>query len=169
MNTSSVETHGIVLHVNNNNVTYLDSFEVEHIPKAIKIHRQQKYRNKYLQNTILRFIMCGYFCIGFIDFKFKGKCLSDFTLIFTKHFLRYDKDPQLKNAVQFRLDKIKDNFIIDNRGKKTMIKRLGKYTAVFDDADKIIIVLLVIGGIFSIDSLATVIGALVGKTSASLV
>lgn len=42
MNTSSVETHGIVLHVNNNNVTYLDSFEVEHIPKAIKIHRQQK-------------------------------------------------------------------------------------------------------------------------------
>lgn len=50
-----------------------------------------------------------------------------------------------------------------------MIKRLGKYTAVFDDADKIIIVLLVIGGIFSIDSFATVIGALVGKTSASLV
>ena len=95
--------------------------------------------------------------------------MSDFTLIFTKHFLRYDKDPQLKNAVQFRLDKIKDNFIIDNRGKKTMIKRLGKYTAVFDDADKIIIVLLVIGGIFSIDSFATVIGALVGKTSASLV
>ena len=32
----SVETHWIVLYVNDDNVTYFDSFGVEHIPKEIR-------------------------------------------------------------------------------------------------------------------------------------
>ena len=31
----SIRTHWIVLYVSNNNVTYFDSFGVEHIPKGI--------------------------------------------------------------------------------------------------------------------------------------
>ena len=31
----SIGTHWIALYVNDNNVTYFDSFEVEHIPKEI--------------------------------------------------------------------------------------------------------------------------------------
>ena len=27
--------------------------------------------------------MCGYFCIGFIDFKLKGKSLLDYTKLFS--------------------------------------------------------------------------------------
>ena len=27
--------------------------------------------------------MCGYFCIGFIDFMFKGNSVADFTNLFT--------------------------------------------------------------------------------------
>ena len=33
---SDIGTHWVALHVNNNNVTYFDSFGVEHIPKEIK-------------------------------------------------------------------------------------------------------------------------------------
>ena len=33
---SDVGTHWVALYVNNNNVTYFDSFRVEHIPKEIK-------------------------------------------------------------------------------------------------------------------------------------
>ena len=45
----SIETHWIALYVNSNNVTYFDSFGVEHIPKRIKqIYSKQKYQNKYL-------------------------------------------------------------------------------------------------------------------------
>ena len=33
---SDIGTHRVALHVNNNNVTYFDSFGVEHIPKEIK-------------------------------------------------------------------------------------------------------------------------------------
>ena len=33
---SDIGTHCVALYVQNNNVTYFDSFDVEHIPKAIK-------------------------------------------------------------------------------------------------------------------------------------
>ena len=54
---------------NNNSVTYFDSFGVEHIPKEIK----EFAKNKNIITNIVRIqaydsIMCGYFCIGFIDF-----------------------------------------------------------------------------------------------------
>ena len=33
-------------------------------------------------------IMCGYFCIGFIDFMLKDKRLTDFANLFTPHNLK---------------------------------------------------------------------------------
>ena len=56
----------------NNNVTYFDSFGVEHIG------------DKNMQTNIFRIqaydsVMCGYFCIGFINFILKGKRLKDIT------------------------------------------------------------------------------------------
>ena len=45
----SIATHWIALHVNAENLTYFDSFGVEHIPKEVKkIHKKQKYNKKYL-------------------------------------------------------------------------------------------------------------------------
>ena len=35
--------------------------------------------------------MCGYFCIGFIDFMLAGKKLTDYTNLFSPHgFKKYD-------------------------------------------------------------------------------
>ena len=35
--------------------------------------------------------MCGYFCIGFIDFMFKGNSLTDFTNLFSpNNFKKHD-------------------------------------------------------------------------------
>ena len=61
----------------NNDVTYFDSFGVEHIPKKIKTF----INNKNIKTNILRIqaydsIMCGYFGIGFIDFMLEGKTLT---------------------------------------------------------------------------------------------
>ena len=37
-------------------------------------------------------MMCGYFCIGFIDFMFNGISLTDFTNLFSPHdFKKNDK------------------------------------------------------------------------------
>ena len=67
-----------------NNVKYFDSFETEHIPKEIK----KFIGNKNVITNIYRIqacdvIMCGYFCIGFIDFMLNGKSLFDCTNLFS--------------------------------------------------------------------------------------
>ena len=64
----------------NNNVTNFDSFGVEHIPKEIKIFIDKSI----VVPNIFRIqaydsVMCGYICIGFIDFILKGKTLTDIT------------------------------------------------------------------------------------------
>ena len=79
-------THWVALYINNNNVIYFDSFGVEHIPKEIK----EFIRNKNIKTSIFRIkaynsIMCGYFCIGFINFMLAGKTLTDFTNLFSPY------------------------------------------------------------------------------------
>ena len=72
------------MYVNGNNVIYFDSFGVEHIPKEIR----KLIGNKNIKIIIYRIqaygsIMCGYFCIWFIDFMLKGKSLLDYTNFFS--------------------------------------------------------------------------------------
>ena len=38
-------------------------------------------------------IMCGYFCVGFIDFMLKGKSLLDYTNLFSPN--DYDKNDEI--------------------------------------------------------------------------
>ena len=40
--------------------------------------------------------MCGYFCITFIDFMFKGKSLTDYTNIFLPNDFKKNDDSILK-------------------------------------------------------------------------
>ena len=80
----SIGTHWIALYVNAENVIYFDSFGVEHIPKEIR----KFIVNKNIKTNIYRIqayysIMCGYFCIGFIDFMLKGKSLLEYTNLFS--------------------------------------------------------------------------------------
>ena len=70
--------------MNINNVTYLDSFGVEHISKEIKAF----IKNKNIKTNIFSIqafdlIMCGYFSIGFINFMLKGKRLTKHTNLFS--------------------------------------------------------------------------------------
>ena len=81
---SDIGTHWVALWVNINNITYFDSFGVEHIPKEIKA----SIKNRNFKTNIFRIraydsIMCGYFCIGFIDFMLSGKTLTEFTYLFS--------------------------------------------------------------------------------------
>ena len=61
-------------------MAYFDSFGVEHVPEEIK----EFAGNKNIIANIFRVqandsVMCGHFCIGFIDFILAGKKLTDFT------------------------------------------------------------------------------------------
>ena len=81
-----VGTHRIALFCSRNEVAYFDSFGIEHIPKEIK----NFIENKNIKANIFRVqandsVMCGYFCIRFIDFMIAGKTLVDFTNMFSPY------------------------------------------------------------------------------------
>ena len=99
---SDIGTHWVALYANNDDISYFGSFGIEHIPKKIKtfidhslsivlcpphrvttnISRIQAYDS----------IMCGYFCIGFIDFTLAGKTLTEFTNLFSPNNFKKNGD-----------------------------------------------------------------------------
>ena len=79
----NIGIHWVALYVNNKNIIYFDSVGVEHIPKEI----MKFIGNKNIITNIFRIqaydsIMCGYFCIRFINFMFNGNSLTDYTSLF---------------------------------------------------------------------------------------
>ena len=75
------------MYVQNNDVTYFDSFGVEHIPKEIKTFIGNKIiKTNFFRIQVYDSIMCGYFCIGFMDFMLVEKTLTKFTNLFSPNY-----------------------------------------------------------------------------------
>ena len=90
--TSVYETY-----VNHKIVTYFDSFGVEHIPKEImKFINCKKIITNIYRIQAYDSIMCGYFCIGFINFMFNGKRLTDYTNLYSPNDFNKNDDIILK-------------------------------------------------------------------------
>ena len=84
---ADVGTHWIALYISNNNAIHFDSFGVERILKEIT----KFIGNKNIKANIFRIqaydsMMCGYFCIRFIDSILAGKTL----ICHASLFLPYD-------------------------------------------------------------------------------
>ena len=80
--------------VKKNEIVYFGSFGVEHIPAEIK----KFVGNKNIKANIFcvqanNSVMCGYFCIGFIDFMLAGKTLIDYTNLFSPY--DFNKNDQI--------------------------------------------------------------------------
>ena len=88
-------THWVSLFVKTNEAIYFDSFGIEHIPKEINKFIRSKelgsaVGNNKIKSNIFRIqaydsIMCGYFCIEFINYMLKGKTLLDYTNLLKKY------------------------------------------------------------------------------------
>ena len=83
---ADVGKHWIALFCNRSEIVYFDSFGVEHVPQEIK----EFVGNKNIIANIFQVqannsVMCGYFCIGFIDFMLAGKKLTVFTSMFSTY------------------------------------------------------------------------------------
>ena len=77
---------GLLYFCNKKKIVSFYSFGVEHVPEEI----EDFIGNKDIIANIFRVptnnsIICGYFCIGFIDFMLAGKKLTDFTSLFSPH------------------------------------------------------------------------------------
>ena len=76
---ADVGTHWVALFCGRSEIVYFGSVGVEHIPEYIK----EFIGNKNIKANIFWVqpndpVVCGYFCIGFIDFMLAGKKLTDF-------------------------------------------------------------------------------------------
>ena len=82
-------THWVALFVKPKYTVYFDSFGIEHIPKEIKL----TIGNKEIKANIFRIqaydsIMCGYYCIEFINYMLEGKTLLDYTNLFSPNYFK---------------------------------------------------------------------------------
>ena len=72
---------------------YFDSFGIEYIPQEVL----NKIRDKSITHNIFRIqdnesIMCGFYCIAFIEYMLAGKTLLDYTNLFSPNgYNRNDK------------------------------------------------------------------------------
>ena len=89
--------HCVSLFVKANEAIYFDSFGIEHIPKEInKLVNNDMTKPsslKRIKSNIFRIqaydsIMCGYFCIEFINYMLKGKKLLDYTNLFSPNYFK---------------------------------------------------------------------------------
>ena len=85
-------THWVTLFVKPKYTVYFDSFRIKHIPKEInKFNNNDTTKSSAIAHIISNIfriqtydsIMCGYFCIEFINYMLKGKTLLDCTNLFT--------------------------------------------------------------------------------------
>ena len=88
----NVGTHWVSLFIKPKYI-YFDSFGVEHIPKDIN-----KFINNDIESSIFRIqaydsIICGYFCIEFINYMLKGKTLLDYSNLFSPN--NFKKNDQI--------------------------------------------------------------------------
>ena len=93
---------GLLYFVKKKEIFYFDSFGIEHIPEEIK----KLIGNRNIKANIYRVqannsVLCGYFCIGFIDFMLADKTLIDYTNLLSPYdfnkndsiIFSYFKDP----------------------------------------------------------------------------
>ena len=98
----------ISLFIDRNTAVYFDYFGIEYIPQEVL----NKIKDKSITHNIFRkqdngFIMCGYYCIAFIEYFLAGKTLLDYTNLLSpndykkneKTIYKYFKDKYVKSRI----------------------------------------------------------------------
>ena len=91
-------THWVVIVIKEDEVIYFDSFGVEYILKEkMEKIEHSSFGNKNIKTSIFRIqdynsIMCGYFCILFIEYMLNDKTLTDFNNLFSLWNLKKNVD-----------------------------------------------------------------------------
>ena len=77
-------THWVSLFTDRHTTVYFDSFGIEYIPQEVL----SKIKDKSITHNIFRgkdddTIMCGFYCIAFVEYMLAGKTLLDYTNLFS--------------------------------------------------------------------------------------
>ena len=105
------ETYWVSLFIYRNTAGYIDSFGIEYIPQEVLY----RIKDKFISHNIFRIqdedsIMCGFYCIDFIEYALQEKLCY----IITIHFLLKQK---MKILSMLKTNMVKENFSLDFRQK----------------------------------------------------
>ena len=77
-------THWVAIHIKGPKATYFDSFGIEHIPNEVLrfLHKKDIDSNIFRVQS-KKSVLCGYFCIKFLEYMFSGKTLTEYTNLFS--------------------------------------------------------------------------------------
>ena len=87
---ANFDTHWIDLYNSNTEIIYFDSFEIEHVPEAIK--KIIGHKIDIIRMQANNSIMCRY--LAFTDFTRGGKTLSNYTSLITILIQKFKKQKQ---------------------------------------------------------------------------
>ena len=116
--------HSVSLFIDRNTAAYLGSFGIEYVPQEVT----NKIKDKSITYNIFRIqsdvsIMCGFYCIAFIEYMIADKTLLNYTSSFSPNY--YNKKTMTKEfistlktdmtSLDFRLKKIDEtrNFFLE--------------------------------------------------------
>ena len=86
-------THWVAIHIKGPKATYFDSFGIEHIPnEVLRFLRKKDIDSNIFRVQSKKSVLCGYFCIKFLEYMFSGKTLTEYTNLFSPtDFKKNDK------------------------------------------------------------------------------
>ena len=82
-------THWVPWFIDRNTTVYFDSFRIEYIPQEAL----NKIRDKLITHNIFRiqnneYIVCGFYCIAFMEYMLAGETWLDYTILFSPGFYK---------------------------------------------------------------------------------
>ena len=91
---NSKETHWVSIFIDKNIAVYFDSFGIEYIPQEVL----SKIKDKSITHNIFRIqvhesIICGFYCIAFIEYLLVGETFLDYTNLFSPN--DYNKNNEI--------------------------------------------------------------------------
>ena len=142
------------MYVNDNNVTYFDSFGDEHIPKEIrKFIWNNNMKTNIYRTQVYDSIMCGYFCIGLFDFMLKVKRLLAYTNLISLNKYKRNDIIMLKCFIE-----IKNYLIEEINQSELMSKKHKKVCRVLHYIDHLLIATITITECVSISAFVSLVG-----------
>ena len=77
--------------IGKNRTTYFDSFAIEHIhPEVLNKINSKSIKHKLLRRQSNNSLMCGFYCIAFLEYAIAGKSLLNYTF-FSNAYNKNDK------------------------------------------------------------------------------
>ena len=177
----SKETHYVLLFIARNTVVYFDSFGIEYIP----IEVLSKIKDKSISYSIFRIraddsVMCGLYCIAFVEYMPAGKTLLDYMNLFSSNDFKINdkiiykcfkercyKRGRKPSIYTKKIDETRNHILEEIKHNELVSKKHKKTCGNLNYVEHLLILALKVTGCVSISAFASLVGIPIGMASSA--